>query len=176
MEETIISTRKIYSGRIVNLELHEVVLPDGKLGKREQIYHPGAAAVVALDEQQNILLVRQFRLAAKQITIEIPAGTLYPEEPPEECAAREMQEETGYKPGLLEPLGGFFVAPGYTTEYIHLFLATQLIPSSLTGDQDEFIEVLRMSFDDALRMIDAGEIIDGKTMTGILRVARKLGL
>lgn len=176
MEETIVSTRKVYSGKIVKLDVHEVILPDGQHSKREQIRHPGAVAVVALDEQQNLILVRQFRLAAKQIMIEIPAGTLYPEEPPEECAIREMQEETGYKPARLEALGGFFVAPGYTTEYIHLFLATELTPSPLPGDVDEFIEVLKLPFADALKMIDSGEIMDAKTITGLLRVARRMGL
>lgn len=176
MEETIVSTRKVYSGKIVKLDVHEVILPDGQHSKREVVRHPGAVAVIALDDHEQLLLVRQFRLAAKQVMIEIPAGTLYPEEPPEECAMREMQEETGYKPAVLEALGGFFVAPGYTTEFIHLFFATGLTPSLLPGDVDEFIEVLRMPLADALKMIETGEIMDGKTITGLLRVARRMGL
>ncbi|MBC8172035.1 MAG: NUDIX hydrolase [Anaerolineae bacterium] len=176
MEETIVSTRKVYSGKIVKLDVHEVILPDGQHSKREVVRHPGAVAVIALDDQEQLLLVRQFRLAAKQVMIEIPAGTLYPEEPPEECAMREMQEETGYKPAVLESLGGFFVAPGYTTEFIHLFFATGLTPSPLPGDVDEFIEVLRLPLPAALKMIETGEIMDGKTITGLLRVARRMGL
>src|SRR5690606_8277863 len=115
MREVIVATRKIYSGRIVQLDVHEVALPDGMHSKREVIQHPGAAAVVALDADHNILLVKQYRIAADQVLLELPAGTLYPEEPPEECAMRELQEETGYKAASLQPLGGFFAAPGYTT-------------------------------------------------------------
>lgn len=176
MEEIIVSTRQIYTGRVVNLDIHEVVLPDGQHSKREQVRHPGAVAIVALDEAQNILLVRQFRLAAHRIMTELPAGTLYPEEPPEECAVREMQEETGFKPAVIESLGGFFVAPGYTTEYIHLFYGTELSASVLPKDSDEFIELLRIPFGEALDMIERGEIIDSKTITGMLRVARRLGV
>lgn len=172
MEEIIVSTRKVYSGRVVKLDVHEVVLPDGNHAKREQVRHPGAVAIVALDDDQHVLLVRQFRLAARQIMTEIPAGTLYEEEEPAECATRELQEEAGYKPGVLESLGGFFVAPGYTTEYIHLFLGTRLTPSVLPKDSDEFIEVLRVPFAEALAMIERGAIIDSKTIVGLLRVAR----
>lgn len=176
MAEIIVSTKQIYSGRVVNLDIHEVVLPDGQHAKREQVRHPGAVAVVALDEAQNVLLVKQFRLAANREMIELPAGTLYPEEPPEECAVREMQEETGFKPNVIEPLGGFFVAPGYTTEYIHLFLGTELTPSALPKDSDEFIEVVRMPFAEALQLLERGDIMDGKTINGLLRVARRMGL
>ena len=105
MHEVIVATRKIYSGRIVQLDVHEVALPDGMHSKREVIQHPGAAAVVALDAEQNILLVKQYRIAADQVLLELPAGTLYPEEPPEECAMRELQEETGYRPGQIEKIG-----------------------------------------------------------------------
>jgi ADP-ribose pyrophosphatase len=176
MTEIIVSTKQIYSGRVVNLDIHEVVLPDGQHSKREQVRHPGAVAVVALDEAQNVLLVKQFRLAANRDMVELPAGTLYPEEPPHECAEREMQEETGFKPNKIEPLGGFFVAPGYTTEFIHLFLGTELIPSVLPKDSDEFIEVVRLPFAEAIQMVESGEIMDGKTINGLLRVARRLGL
>lgn len=176
MSEVIVATRKIYSGRIVQLDVLEVALPDGQHSKREVIHHPGAAAVVALDAEQNLLLVQQYRIAADRVLIELPAGTLYPEEPPEECAMRELQEETGYKAGTLQALGGFFAAPGYTTEYIHLFLGTDLIESVLPKDADEVIEVVRLPFADALRMIESGEIIDSKSIIGIMRVARQLGL
>src|SRR5262245_12877733 len=114
MREKILRTEDIYSGRVVRLSVMDVELPNGKLGKRELIRHPGAVAIVALDSQQNVLLVKQFRLAADQIMTEIPAGTLNPSETPAICAERELQEETGYKPGKLESLGGIFVAPGYT--------------------------------------------------------------
>ena len=175
MRETIVSSRLIYDGRIVKLEVYDVVLPNDNLTQREIVNHPGAVAMVPLDDEHNILMVRQFRLAANRVMLEIPAGTLEPNESPITCAERELQEEIGYKPGLLEPLGGIFVAPGYTTEFIHMFLATDLSESSLEMDSDEFIEVERIALADALNLIENGEIVDAKTATGILKVARRLG-
>ncbi len=176
MEETIISTRNIYTGRVVNVDVHEVRLHNGEHTKREQVQHPGAVAIVALDDQKQVLMVRQFRLPAQQVLFELPAGTLQPGEPPQESAVREMQEETGYKPATLEALGGFFVAPGYTTEYIHLFYATDLRESRLAMDADEFLELVRVPLPEALAMIERGEIIDAKTIIGLLRIARRLGV
>jgi ADP-ribose pyrophosphatase len=176
MQETIISSEDIFNGRVVHLLLHKVKLQDGSESKREVVKHPGAVAIVALDNQRNVLLVRQFRLPAGQVLHEIPAGTLEENEVPEACAIRELQEEIGYKPGKMEGLGGFYTAPGYTTEYIHLFLANDLTESHLELDADEFIEVERVSFAEALAMIERGEIVDGKTILGLLRVARHLGL
>lgn len=171
MSEKILSTKRIYSGRIVTLDLSEVELPDGQHQMREIIRHPGATALIALDDQNRILLVRQFRSAAAQIMSEIPAGVLNLGEDPMTAAIRELQEETGYKPGKIEPLGGFYVAPGYSTEYIHLFVATQLTESRLPADVDEFIELDHVTLSDALAMIDRGEIQDAKTIIGLLRYA-----
>lgn len=176
MEEKIVGTRNIYNGRIVNLYVHEVILPDGQHSKREVIKHPGAVAIVALDEARQVFLVRQFRIAANRITIELPAGVLGIDEPPEDCAQRELQEEIGYKPGKMEGLGGFFNAPGYTSEYIHLYLATDLQISKLDQDHDEFLEVLRVPFEEALAMIERQEIVDAKTIIGLLQVARRFAL
>jgi ADP-ribose pyrophosphatase len=176
MRETIVGTQEIYLGRVVKLFLHEVELPDGKHSQREVVKHPGAVAIVALDDQRNVLLVRQFRLPAAQVLREIPAGTLEPNEDPTDCALRELQEETGFRPTKLESLGGIFVAPGYTTEYIHLFLATQLSESRLAADADEFVEVDHLPLTEALAMIERGDIMDAKSVTGLLRVARKLGI
>lgn len=174
LEEKIVDRQPIYSGRVVKLDLVNVMLPDGQASQREIITHPGAVAIVALDEAQNVLMVRQFRLAAGRVMLEIPAGTLEPNEAPLICAERELQEETGYKPHKLEPIGGIFVAPGYTTEYIHLFRASQLTASRLDMDSDEFIEVVKMPFSKALDMVDKGEIQDAKSIVGLLRVARQL--
>lgn len=175
MNEKTVKTDLIYAGRLFTVERIEVLQPDGKQRVRELVRHPGATALVAVDDQGMILLVRQYRIASGRVMKEIPAGTLNPAEPPEVCAVRELQEETGYKPGRIEPLGGFYVAPGYTTEYIHLFLATDLIESRLPGDEDEFIEVDRVSLADALAMIERGEIVDSKTIIGVLRYARLTG-
>ena len=174
MDETIINSARIFSGHVVKLSVHEVRLPDGKTSKRELVHHPGAVAVVALDDAQNVLLVKQYRIGAGKTLYEIPAGTLEPDEAPEICAARELQEEAGYKPGKLEALGGFYTAPGYTTEIIYIFLATQLTSAPLQGDSDEFIEMERVPLAQALAMIENGDISDGKTMIGLLRVASRL--
>ncbi len=164
----------IYEGRVIKLSVLEMELPNGAIAHRDVIAHPGAVAIVALDDDRQVLLVRQYRAAIGQIMLEIPAGTLNPAENPIVCAARELQEEAGYSPGKLESLGGMFVAPGYTSEYIHLFLATELSPSVLPMEDDEFLEVERMSLDDALAQIDAGIINDGKTIAGLLRAQRWL--
>jgi ADP-ribose pyrophosphatase len=173
VEEKTLKTEQIYDGRIIKLSVLEVRLPDGNLAKRELITHPGAVAIVALDEANNVLLVRQFRTAANRILLEIPAGTLHPGEDPLVCAERELQEETGYRPGKLEALGGIFAAPGYTTEFIHLFYATNLSESRLNMDEDEFIEVERVPLATALDMIEQGEIADGKSVAGLMRIARR---
>ncbi|NDJ60244.1 MAG: NUDIX hydrolase [Chloroflexi bacterium] len=176
MEETTVNTTEIYAGRIVNLVVLDVALPDGAPAKRELVRHPGAVAIIAVDADLQVLLVRQFRIAAGVVLREIPAGTLEPGEAPLICAERELREETGYRPGKLEPMGGIYVAPGYTTEYIHLFYATDLSEDPLAQDADEFIEVDRVPFTEALAMIERGDIVDGKSITGLLRVARRLNL
>lgn len=176
MHETILETTPIYDGRVVRLEVRRVRLPDGQEQKREVVRHQGAAALVALDEQQQVLLVRQFRSGTQQTMLEIPAGLLEPGEAPETCAIRELREETGYQPAQLEALGGLHPTPGYTTEYIHLFLATGLTEARLTGDVDEFIEVVRLPLPEALALIERGDITDSKTLVGLLRVARRLGV
>lgn len=172
MHETIVKTERVYEGKLFDLDVSQVKLPDGSTGVREIVRHPGATALVAVDADGKLLLVRQYRVASNRVMSEIPAGTRDGDEAPDICAIRELQEETGYKPGKLESLGGFYVAPGYTTEYIYLFLATELVESRLPGDSDEFIEVVRVTLDEALKMIEQGEIADAKTTIGVLRYAR----
>lgn len=176
MEEKTISSRRVYDGRVIKLDVLDVMLPNGQQSKREIVKHPGAVAIVALDDQRNILMVRQWRMAAERSMLEIPAGTLNPGEEPLVCAERELQEETGQRAGKMEPMGAFFVAPGYTTEKIHLFLATDLTESRLPMDDDEFIELEHIPLEEALRRVNAGEIEDGKTITGVLRAARLCGI
>lgn len=174
MKEHITQEQNIYSGRVVGLSLLDVTLPNGEAGKRELIRHPGAVAIVALDEHDNVLLVTQYRIAADKILREIPAGTLKPGEDPLVCAARELQEETGYRPGSLRDIGGIYPAPGYTTEFIHLFIAHDLIHDPLPMDEDEFIELDRIPLRDALSLVDSGEICDAKSVAGLLRASRLL--
>lgn len=176
MQETVLKSEEIYRGRVIRLNVLDVRLPNGKTSRRELIKHPGAVAIIALDAANNVLLVRQFRMAAERVMMEIPAGTLEPGEDPLVCAERELQEETGYRPGKLEAFGGIYVAPGYTSEFIHHFIATDLTESRLEMDEDEFIEATFVPMSEALAMIERGEIIDGKSISGLLKVARRLGL
>lgn len=176
MEESILKSEQIYDGKLVKLHRVEVQLPDGERSLRELVRHPGAVAIVAIDRDRRVLLVRQFRIAAERVLYELPAGTLEDSEQPELAAVRELREETGYRPEKLEAIGGLYVAPGYTTEFIHLFLAQSLVLDPLDGDVDEFIEPVWMTYAQALELIEQGEIQDGKTQIGLLRVARRLGL
>ena len=170
--ETLLASELIYDGRIVHLYKETVRLPDGNTVVREVIKHPGAVAIVPI-EQDSVILVRQYRLPTHQLLLEVPAGTLEPGEDPLVCAHRELQEEIGYKAASMQPLGGLYTAPGYTSEYIHLFIATGLTESKLTQDADEFIEVVRLPFDEALRLIENGTIRDGKTIAALLWAARR---
>lgn len=175
LDEKILASEPIYEGKLIDLHRVTVQLPDGEQAWREVIKHPGAVAIVPLLDGDRVMLVRQFRTAARTVTLEIPAGTLEPGEDPEPAAVRELQEEIGYRPGRLERLGGEYTAPGYTDEIIHIYVATGLTPSRMDGDLDEFIDTVTLPFDEALAMVERGEIEDGKTLIGLLWVARRLG-
>jgi ADP-ribose pyrophosphatase len=173
-DETILTRRVIHHGRNhITFGTYEVRLADGRTVHRDIVTHPGAVAIAALDDQERVLLVRQYRTAAERELLEIPAGTLHPGEDPLLAAARELREETGFAPGHLEALGGIFVAPGYTSEYIHLYLATGLSADPLPMDDDEFIVLERLSLDAALEAIESGEICDAKSVTALLRLDRR---
>lgn len=173
--ETVVKSEPAYLGKLVKLYVDTVELPNGETSIREIVRHPGAVAMVPLLDDERVVLVRQYRLGAEQITLEIPAGTLHPGEDPTIAAARELQEEAGYKPGTLTRLGGEFTAPGYTSEFIHLYLATDLEPARLAMDEDEFLEPVIMPLDEALQRVETGAITDGKTMLALLLTARRLG-
>lgn len=176
MEEKSTNVTPIYNGRVIKVEKHDVLLPNGAASQRDLVVHPGAVAIVALDEGQNVLLVQQYRFAARKVLYEIPAGTLDPNEAPLVCASRELREETGYRPLELQSLGGIYMAPGYTTEYLHLFFAPSIAHSPLNPDEDEFIELHRVPLPKALEMIADGTIEDSKSIVGLLKVARLRGV
>lgn len=176
MREEILSTETIFDGRIVHLRVHTVRLPDGSDGKRELIHHQGAVAVVAVDDDGYVLLVRQFRIGADRVMTEIPAGLLEPGEDPRATAERELREETGYRPLNLDAIGGIYVAPGYTSEYIHLFFAQGYEPDPLTQDEDEFVETVRVPLHEAVQMVEHGEIVEAKSVIALMKVARLLGI
>ncbi len=133
----------------------------------------GAVAILPIDSSKNLILVEQWRRAVNQITLEIPAGLLNPGESPAECAQRELQEEIGYFAHSLEPFGGYVMSPGIMTEYVHLFLATDLVASSLKADDTDGIDLKILSLKEALNMIENKTIIDAKTALTILRYAHR---
>ncbi len=157
----------IYKGRIVDLRLEEVTLPNGVTVTLEMIRHPGAAAIVAVDGHDRVALVHQFRYAAGGFLWEIPAGTLEPGEPPVTCAARELREEAGLVAEELTPLGSILTVPGFCDERIHLFLARRLTAAPQQLDHDEVLTVTQIPLARALAMIRNGEIQDAKTIAGL---------
>lgn len=169
--------REIYKGRIVDLRLERVTLPNGTVVDLELMHHPGASAVAAVDDQGRVSLIRQYRYAAGGFIWELPAGVLdSPEEPPEACAARELREETGLVAAELRRLGTIFTTPGFCDERIHLFLARGLREERPGHAADEVIaEIARVPLGEALAMIRRGEIVDGKTIAGLHLAAAALG-
>ncbi|MEG1849537.1 MAG: NUDIX hydrolase [Oscillospiraceae bacterium] len=169
--EQMLTTRRVYDGKILSLRVDTVRLPNGATATREVIEHHGAAGVVAFDADGRLLLVRQHRYPIEQSMLELPAGKLDPGETPEQCARRELEEETGYACGSLTPLGTVVPAAAYLTEVVHLFLARELIPSRQRLDADEFLSVEPIDFDEAVRLVMAGRLTDGKTQVGVLKAA-----
>jgi ADP-ribose pyrophosphatase len=167
--------RQIYKGRIVDLQLEEVVLPTGQSIALELVHHPGAAAIVAVDERGAVVLVRQWRHAAGGFIWEVPAGTLAPGEAPAACARRELQEEAGLVAQQWTELGSILTTPGFCDERIHLFLAQDLTEGTQALDHDEVLTVSRMPVAEALAMIASGAIEDAKSIAALHRAAVALG-
>jgi ADP-ribose pyrophosphatase len=169
-------TRKtVYPGRTVHLDLERVELPNGATHEFEIVHHPGAACVVPFVTRDDVLLLRQFRHAAGRWLVEAPAGKLDPGEPPESCARRELEEETGHVAGRLTSLGFIHVSPGFCDEVIHLFAAEDLAPGRACVEESECLELLRVPFAEALDMAHDGRITDAKTIAALARAARRLG-
>lgn len=170
------SGRRVYSGRVINLDVDVVEFPDGNTGELEIFRHPGASAVVPFlgdpdGHDPELLLIKQYRYAADGYMYEIPAGRLDKGEKPEECAHRELREETGYTAARMRLLYTMYTTPGFTDERIHIFMATGLVPGESAREADEFLTVEPVLLSRALRMIRTGEIVDGKTALGILYAA-----
>lgn len=169
VEAPLIERRPIYTGRIVDLSVDRVRLPDGRVCELELVRHPGAAAVVPVDDEGRVLLVRQYRYASGGWLLEIPAGKLDGDEPAEACAAREVEEETGFRAGRLVPMGWIWTTPGFSDERIWLFLALQLSKSRQRLQPDELLTVERVPLAEALRQAGQGEIRDAKSVCALLR-------
>jgi ADP-ribose pyrophosphatase len=171
-----VSTRSVYRGRVLDLALDTVRFPTGQTVELEIIRHRGAAAVVPVDADGSVWLVRQYRHATGGYLLEIPAGKLDGGEAPETCAAREIEEEVGRRAGRLEPLGFIWTTPGFTDERIWLYLATGLVESRQALEHDEWLTVERMPLEEAVRLAEEGTIADAKSVCALLRAARRLGV
>ena len=165
----------VYRGKIIDLCLEKVALPNGALAELEIVHHPGGAAVVALDREGRVCLLRQFRHAAGGWLWELPAGKLDPGEPPLTTAQRELQEEAGVQAARWEPLGKIVSSPGVFTEVVYLFLARDLGAVPAAAEEHEVFEVHWVTFEDALARARNGEIMDAKTLAGLFRAAAIVG-
>jgi ADP-ribose pyrophosphatase len=163
-----LSTQQIYQGRAVNVRVDTVEKASGTKTTREVVEHSDCIAVVALDEQGNLLLVRQFRHAVDRFLLEVPAGGIDPGEEPIDSVRRELQEEIGYFPRKIDSLGGFYATPGYGTEYLRCFVATDLVPARLVAEDTEDIELVRVSPEEIPKLITSGEICDAKSIAALL--------
>ena len=171
-----VSSRRVYTGRVINLDVDQVRFPDGSIGELEMMRHPGASAVVPFlsdpaGEDPQVLLIRQYRYAANGYMYEIPAGRLDDGEEPATCARRELKEETGCTAERVEHLYTLYTTPGFTDERIHLFMAVGLTRGETGHEADEFMEIETIPLSKALAMIAAGEIQDAKTALGLLFAA-----
>ena len=160
--------RSIYKGRVIDLNLEEAHLPNGKTVQLEMVRHPGASAVVPMRDDGRVVMIRQYRHAAGGMIYEIPAGRLNPGEDPLDCAKRELSEEAGQLAAQWERLGSIFTTPGFTDEKIHLFLARKLTAVAQALEHDEVIEVVEVPLQEVITMIRQGEVIDGKTICGLM--------
>lgn len=176
LTETEKSSRNVYNGRIISLKVDEVVLPDGKISEREYVCHRGGASVLAVDEQNYVYLVRQFRYPYREELVEIPAGKLEDGESAIVTAARELEEEIGMTADEIIPYGVLYPTPGYTNERLYVFLAKGLKPSRMHLDDGEFLRVERTPFADVLKRVTSGEIRDGKTCFAVLKYALLNGI
>ena len=171
-----IESRRVYTGKVISLDVDVVRFPDGSVGELEMIRHPGASAVVPFlsdprGEDPQILMIRQYRYAAEGYLLEIPAGRLDPGESPRNCALRELKEETGCSAEQVDHLFTMYTTPGFTDEKIHLFMATGLVAGESKRESDEFLDLEPMPLSRALKLVEAGEIKDAKTALGLLFAA-----
>jgi len=174
LREETIETKEVFTGRLVRLRVDTVRLPNGRQTTREVVVHRGAVAAVPLLDAGTVVMVRQFRQAAGETLLEIPAGTLDPGEDPMACVVRELEEEIGFRAGRVSEMFRSYLAPGYSSEMLHTFLAEDLVKVRAHTEEDEFIEVVEVPLDQAAAKILTGEIKDAKTICGILMAQKVL--
>lgn len=176
LEEKTIRSQTIFTGRVIQLQVDEVRLPNGKTSTREIVKHPGAVAIIAITNENKLVLVRQFRKPLEKTILELPAGKLEAGEDPKVCAWRELEEETGYKAERMEHLVSFYTSPGFADEYLHIYCAKGLTKGEIQPDQDEFVELVELTFSECLDRIASGDICDAKTVAAIYYWQNLLGL
>lgn len=169
-EEKTIKTKEIYDGKIISVQVDDVKLPDGKVGKREIVKHPGAVAIIAITDDDKIIFVHQYRKPLEKSILEIPAGRLEEGEKPERTAVRELEEETGYTTDKLTFVTSFYTSPGFANEIIHIYMTTSLkkLTEVVSGDEDEFIEIKKLTLDEAVQYVKENKIQDAKTNYAVL--------
>jgi ADP-ribose pyrophosphatase len=180
LAERVVASEVVYRGKYIVFHVDTIERADGSRGQRDLVAHPGAIAVLAVDPADRVLFVRQWRVATGQALLEIPAGTLDVHdgvtEDPDDAARRELEEETGHRAAAWRKLAQFWTAPGFASELMHLYLATDLVPANdadrLTPDEDEALELERLPLDEALSLVETGEIADAKTILGVLWLDR----
>ena len=166
--ETTLESKYIYRGRILNLRVDSVRMPSGYRAEREVVEHGHSVVIVPLDSEGYVLLVRQYRTPPARFLLEAPAGGVEEGETPEECVHRELKEETGYTAGKLQRLGSFWMVPGFCTEYMHAYLATDLKAGDAEPEEDETLELVRVPKPDITDLIRSGEIQDSKSISALL--------
>ncbi len=170
----LIKSEPAFQGKAFKVRRDTVQLPNGREARLEIVEHVGSVVMVPVDHDGSMVFVRQYRHAVGLDMLELPAGTLNGAEPPAVCAAREMREETGLAAAHLDHLGAFYLAPGYSTELMHVYLATQLSPNPLPADADEFLQVQRIPVREAMQMAERGEIQDAKSVAALLLARTRL--
>ncbi|MDI6602170.1 MAG: NUDIX hydrolase [Thermoanaerobacteraceae bacterium] len=165
-KEITINSRRIYDGRIINLRIDDVLLPNGNVAGREIVEHKGAVAIIPITRDKKLVMVKQYRKPAEEELWEIPAGKLEQGESPDECARRELEEETGYT-GKMVKIFEFYTSPGFSNEYMYMYIATNLVHGLQHLDPDELLDIQEFNMDELKRMLVSGMIKDAKTLIGI---------
>ncbi len=170
----VVNSEPIYQGKVFRVRRDTVEMPNGHEARLDILEHDGSVVMIPVDAEGDMVFVRQYRHPTRLDLLELPAGTRRGDEPPETCAAREMREETGLAAGHLEQLGAFYLAPGYSTEFMYVFLATDLTPNPLPPDSDEFLRVEKFPVRRAMEMAEKGEIHDAKSLAALLLARNSL--
>ncbi|WP_243141151.1 NUDIX hydrolase [Alkaliphilus pronyensis] len=167
-EEKTMKSERIYEGKVINLRVDTVELPERKYSKREIVEHSGAVGIIALTEKEEMIFVKQYRKSVEEVLLEIPAGRIEADEEPEMTAKRELEEETGYIANKLTKITEYYTSPGFSNEILHIYFAEGLSAGVAIPDEDEYIEVTYLYIDEAIKKITKGEIKDSKTINAIL--------